>query len=203
MITFSRSVEHQTFPSSACEPHFDIRVCLDGPTWVSNMHLPSYEDSDASGISSTSSDDDAQYISIPCDSPWYRPPESLDSTSGSSEDPEVETFPNSCSSDVRQVISQQDLLLAIFHAELRRAIPRDNQPEYNFDWLEELDPEVVLSPMEVYRDLCWDVVVSDHYATFQMTRPLPDVPVGFGDGVSGKPNYSPCTSRLTLDSQDV
>lgn len=182
MMTLTHQpVGHQSIPSSACEPHFDIHVNLDSRTWVSDLHLSPYEDSDESGSSSTSSDDDAQYINIPSDSPWYRPPESPGSTPESSQDPDVGTFPDSCSPDVRQVISQQDLLLALFHAELRRVIPRDNQSEYVLDWLEEVDPEVVLSPMEVYQDLCWDAAVSDHYATSQTIRPLPDVPVGFDD----------------------
>ncbi|KAI5981306.1 hypothetical protein EDC04DRAFT_3099891 [Pisolithus marmoratus] len=34
----------------------------------------------------------------------------------------AESFVNSCSSGVRQVIAQQELLLAIFHAELQRMI---------------------------------------------------------------------------------
>ncbi|KAL4071347.1 hypothetical protein V8B97DRAFT_1917566 [Scleroderma yunnanense] len=181
IVTLSHHpVGYQSFPSSACEPHFDIHVSLSGPTWVSNLHLSPYEDSDESGISSTSTDDDddAQYISIPCDSPWYRRPQS------SGPEPEsfqAGTFPNSCSSDVRQIISHQELLLAMFHAELRRVIPCDDESEYDLDWLEEVDPEVVLSPMGVYQDLCWGSAVSDHYAALQMARPLPDVPIGFGD----------------------
>ncbi|KAG1716219.1 hypothetical protein ID866_959 [Astraeus odoratus] len=169
-----------SLPSSACEPCFDISACLGSSTWLSELHRASFDDSDGSG-SSTSSGDDVQYINIPCDSPWYRPPPSPSPEPAPSPDLDLGTFPNSCSSDVRQAIAQQELLLSIFHAELRRIIPHDSQSDYDPDWLEDVDPEVVLSPTEVYEELCWHSAVSDQYVTCRLTRPLADVPIGFGD----------------------
>lgn len=165
---------------SACDPDFGISVCLDSPSWLSDLHFTSYDDSDDSETTSAFSDDCAQYIRISSDSPWYRHPESRPEPTPS---PEFDTgaFPNSCSSGVRQVIAQQELLLAIFHAELQRMIPSDGDSEYNPDWMDDVDPEVLLSPMEVYEDLCWHSAVSDKYAAYQLTRPLADVPIGFGD----------------------
>lgn len=165
---------------SACDSDLGIPVCLDGPSWLSDLHLTSYDDSDDSGTTSAFSDESAQYIRISSDSPWYRLPESRPEPTPSPEF-DTRTFPNCCSAGVQQAIAQQELLLAIFHAELQRMIPRDGKSEYNPDWLDDVDPEVVLSPMEVYEDLCWRSAVSDKYAARQLTKPLADVPIGFAD----------------------
>lgn len=181
VVTFVHPAFHEgTGHLSTFNPNFDVPVCLDNPSWLSDLHLTSYDDSDDSENTSAFSDDHAQYIRISSDSPWYQHPESRPEPTPSPEF-DTGTFPNSCSSGVRQVIAQQELLLAIFHAELQRMIPHDGDSEYNPDWLDDVDPEVLLSPMEVYEDLCWRSAVSDNYATCQLTRPLADVPIGFGD----------------------
>ncbi|KIJ04794.1 hypothetical protein PAXINDRAFT_21916 [Paxillus involutus ATCC 200175] len=154
--------------------------CFDTSAWVLKHLVPVSDDDDESDSASTPSDDEAQYLSIPSDSPWYRQP-------SPSPEPIVDqefctgTYPNSCSSDVRQVISQQEHLLVIFHEELRRIIPHGNGAEYNSAWLEDVDPDLVLAPIETYEDLCWEAVVSERSPTRRLTRPLPDVPIGFGD----------------------
>lgn len=181
VVTFVHPAFHEgTGHPSTFNPDFDVPVCLDNPSWLSDLHLTSYDDSNDSETTSAFSDDHAQYIRISSDSPWYQHHESRPEPTPSPEF-DTGTFPNSCSSDVRQVIAQQELLLAIFHAELQRMIPHDSDSEYNPDWLDDVDPEVLLSPMEVYEDLCWRSAVSDKYATCQLTRPLADVPIGFGD----------------------
>ncbi|KAF9237873.1 hypothetical protein BU15DRAFT_62891 [Melanogaster broomeanus] len=154
--------------------------CFDAPAWVPEDRVPIYYDSDESGSASTLSDDEAQYISIPSDSPWYRQP-SPSPEPISTREFYTGTYPNSCSDDVRQVIAQQEHLLAIFHEELRRIIPHADGAEYNSDWLEDMDADVVLAPVETYQDLCWESVVSEKSPTRRLTRPLADVPIGFGD----------------------
>ncbi|KAI6009881.1 hypothetical protein EDC04DRAFT_847885 [Pisolithus marmoratus] len=181
VVTFVHPTFREMGHLSACDSDFDIPACPDDPTWLSDLHFTSYDDSDDSGTTSAFSDDDrAQYIRISSDSPPYRHSESRPEPTPSPEFA-AESFVNSCSSGVRQVIAQQELLLAIFHAELQRMIPRDDESEYNPGWLDDVDPEVLLSPMEVYEDLCWRSAVSDKYAACQLTRPLADVPIGFGD----------------------
>ncbi|KIK96345.1 hypothetical protein PAXRUDRAFT_826057 [Paxillus rubicundulus Ve08.2h10] len=147
---------------------------------VSEHLVPISDGDDESDSVSTPSDDEAQYLSIPSDSPWYR-------QSSPSPEPIMDqefhtgTYPNSCSNDVRQVISQQEHLLVIFHEELRRIILHCAGAEYNSAWLQDVDANLVLAPIETYEDLCWKAVVSERSPTRRLTRPLPDVPVGFGD----------------------
>ncbi|KAH7921025.1 hypothetical protein BV22DRAFT_1049933 [Leucogyrophana mollusca] len=175
-------------------------IFRDSP-WVPAPPSTILEDSDDSTTSESSASDsdfgesEAQYISIPSDSPWYRPASpSPDLRSDSPCDAFFSgTFPMSCSSDVRQAIAQQELLLDIFHKELRRIVPRDYDDDaswygghYDTDWLEDVDPEVVLAPMESFEDLCWDSVVGEDSGwekAMEVTRRL-DVPVGCGDGSS-------------------
>ncbi|KAF9222462.1 hypothetical protein BS17DRAFT_190609 [Gyrodon lividus] len=147
--------------------------------WVPEALVSISDDSDESDSASIQSDDEAQYISIPSDSPWYRLP-SPSPELISARESRTGTYPNSCSSDVRQVIAQQEHLLAIFHEELRRIIPHDGD-EYNSDWLEDVDAGLVLEPIQTYEGLCWESIVSERSPTRRLTKPLPDVPIGFGD----------------------
>lgn len=171
-----RSCGDYSLPSSACDPAFDIHVSHPGTTWVTDLPLTSY-DSDESGTSSSTSDD-AQYISIPCDDLWHRPPEVPNLKPAAAD---IGSYPKSCSSDVRQALAQQDFLLNLFHAELRRIVPSGDRSGYDADWIEEVDPELVLSPRGVYERLCWESAVSDKSTVCQLTKPLADVPIGFGD----------------------
>ncbi|KIJ66065.1 hypothetical protein HYDPIDRAFT_27264 [Hydnomerulius pinastri MD-312] len=158
-----------------------VSLCFDASAWVSEPPFAAYDDSDESGSTSSHSDDEAQYISIPSDSPWYRPPESESPEQVSAQEFCIGTYPNSCSSDVRQAIAQQEILLNIFHEELRRIIPQGHDAEYDPDWLEDVDADLVLAPVETYEELCWESIVSERSPTCRLTRPLADVPIGFGD----------------------
>ncbi|KAG2351398.1 hypothetical protein BDR07DRAFT_1501560 [Suillus spraguei] len=112
----------------------------------------------------------AQYIDIAWESPWYRSPGTNSPLSSS---PLADSYSCACSPDVRQTMAQQELLLDFFHEELRRIIP-DNH-DYNSTWLEGVDPDLVLSPVQSYEELCWQSAVSDTYIR------RPHVPVGLGD----------------------
>lgn len=142
-----------------------------------------YDDSDESHSESSSSDD-AQYIAIPSDSPWYHPPSP---SPGPVTAHEITTaaYALSCSSDVRQAIAQQELLLAIFHEELRRIVPRADGTAYDSVWLEDVDADLVLSPLDTYADLCWESTVCEKAPSLWLGRPMPDVPIGFDDIYGG------------------
>ncbi|KAH7906626.1 hypothetical protein BJ138DRAFT_610626 [Hygrophoropsis aurantiaca] len=185
--------------SESSSQMFATDIFRDSP-WEPTPPSTILEDSDdTSSLSEPSFDDckygqetdgHSQYITIPWDSPWYRSPSPTPSPPPySSCDAFFGTFPISCSSEVRQVMAQQELLLDIFHEELRRMIPRINDDEddgngscasgeYDTDWLEEVDPEVVLAPMESFLDLCWGSVLQEEK---RRSSCEPDVPIGYGE----------------------
>ncbi|KAG1738255.1 hypothetical protein EDB19DRAFT_1714883 [Suillus lakei] len=148
---------------------------LDSP-WLAH-HMTSLSDSSddtAASSAVTDSEDAAQYINIAWDSPWYRLPGTTSSPVSSS--PLHDSYSCACSPDVRQAMAQQELLLDFFHEELRRIIPGAH--DYNSAWLEDVDPDLVLSPVQSYEELCWQSAVSDIH---MIHKPCPDVPVGLGD----------------------
>lgn len=151
--------------------------------WVAH-HMPYLSDSgsDSTATSAVSDGDTAaQTIDIAWDSPWYRLPQAGSPISSS---PLYESYSCACSPDVRQAMAQQDLLLDLFHEELRRIIPIGH--DYDSGWLEDVDPDLVLSPVESYEELCWQSAVSEAHTTIErQRRPLPDVPVGCGDQLDG------------------
>jgi len=162
----------------SCDGLDGLLMTSDTRAWLAHR-IPSLSDSDDSPATSTVSDSDpmAQYIDVAWDSPWYRPPQSSSQISSS---PLHDSYSCACSSDVRQAMAQQELLLVLFHEELRRIIPIDH--DYNSAWLEDVDLDLVLSPVQSYEELCWQSAVSETHMTVQRQhRPLPDVPVGFGD----------------------
>ncbi|KAG2050909.1 hypothetical protein BDR06DRAFT_623802 [Suillus hirtellus] len=149
----------------------DGLVTFDISPWLAH-HMKSLSGgSDDTAASSTVPDSEAaaQYINIAWDSPWYRLP-GTDSPISSS--PLPDSYSCACSPDVRQAIAQQELLLDFFHDELRRIIP--SAYNYSTAWLEDIDPDLVLSPVRSYEELCWQSAISDH-------KSRPDVPVGLGD----------------------
>lgn len=150
----------------------DGLMTFDISPWLAH-HMKSLSDSsDDTAASSTVSDSEAaaQYIDIAWDSPWYRLPGTSIPISSS---PLPDSYSCACSPDVRQAMAQQELLLDFFHEELRRIIPGAH--DYDSAWLEDVDPDLVLSPVQSYEELCWQSAVSDTH------RLHPDVPVGLGN----------------------
>lgn len=161
-----------------------LSTTSDASAWLTHR-MPSLSDcgSDSTATSAVcDSDAMAQFIDIAWDSPWYRLPQPNSPISSS---PLHDSYSCACSPDVRQAMAQQDLLLDLFHEELRRIIPSDHS--YDCDWLEDVDPDLVLSPVQSYEELCWQAATSDTHMTIQrrQPRPLPDVPVGCGDPLDG------------------
>ncbi|KAG9312241.1 hypothetical protein JVU11DRAFT_7541 [Chiua virens] len=167
------------FPDES-ESDSDVSFCFDPSAWASGVFASSYDDGSDKRCLEVPFSDDAQYITIPSDSPWYRPP-SRSPGPVSAHEFDTAAFAGSCSSDVRQAIAQQDLLLAIFHEELRRVLPHNDGAKYDPDWLEDVDADVVLAPLESYADVCWESAVSENAPSLWLGRPVPDVPVGFDD----------------------
>ncbi|KAG1882398.1 hypothetical protein F4604DRAFT_1953432 [Suillus subluteus] len=150
----------------------DGLMTFDISPWLAN-HMKSLSDSsDDTATNSTVPDSEAtaQYINIAWDSPWYRLPGTSSPISSS---PLPDSYSCACSPDVRQAMAQQELLLDFFHEELRRIIPSTH--DYNSAWLEDVDPDLVLSPVQSYEELCWQSAVFDTHKCH------PDVPVGLGD----------------------
>lgn len=151
----------------------DDLMTFDISPWLAH-HMRSLSDS-SDGTATTSStvpdsEAAAQYIDIAWDSPWYRSPGTSSPISSS---PLPDSYSCACSPDVRQAMAQQELLLDFFHEELRRIIP--DAYDYNTAWLEDIDADLVLSPVQSYEELCWQSAVFDCH------KPRPDVPVGLGD----------------------
>ncbi|KAF8554837.1 hypothetical protein OG21DRAFT_1484378 [Imleria badia] len=170
---------HSPF-SDELESESDVSFPLDASAWAPEVFASSYDDDSDESRSESSLSADAQYITIPSDSPWYRlPPPSPGPVSA--HEFITAAYANSCSSDVRQAIAQQELLLAIFHDELRRVVPRGDGAEYNSDWLGDVDVDLVLAPRETYADLCWEAAVCEKSPTLRLDRPMPDVPTGFDE----------------------
>ncbi|KAG2067894.1 hypothetical protein BDR04DRAFT_1104276 [Suillus decipiens] len=151
----------------------DGQMTFDISPWLAH-HMESLSDSrsDDTAASSTvpESEAAAQYIDIAWDSPWYRSPGTSSPISSS---PLPDSYSCACSSDVRQAMAQQELLLDCFYEELHRIIPETH--DYDFTWLEGVDPDLLLSPVQSYQEVCWQSVVPDTY------KPRPDVPIGLGD----------------------
>lgn len=153
---------------------------LDASAWAPEVFASSYYDDSDESRSASSLSDDVQYITIPSDSPWYRLPSPSPGPVTAYEFTTA-AFANSCSNDVRQAIAQQELLLAIFHEELRRVVSRDDGAGYDSDWLEDVDADLLLAPLETYADLCWESAVSEKSPFLGLGKPFPDVPIGFDE----------------------
>lgn len=175
-----RSFRPRSLFSDESELESNATFPFDASAWAPEVITSSYHDDSDESRSELSLSGDAQYITIPSDSPWYRLP-SPSPGPFSAHEFCTAAYANSCSSDVRQAIAQQELLLAIFHEELRRVVPNDRGAEYDSDWLEDVDTDLVLAPLETYADLCWKSAVCEKSPTLRLDRPIPDVPIGFDD----------------------
>lgn len=144
-----------------------------------HMLSPEPSESNSTATSVASNDDPmAQFIHIAWDSPWFCLPRTSNPISSS---PPHGSHAFACSSDVRQAMAHQELLLDLFHEELRRIIPSDN--DYDCAWVEDIDPDLVLSPVQSYEELCWRAATYELPMTIlRQNKPdLPDVPVGCED----------------------
>lgn len=136
-----------------------VSMAGDARAWLARHISVSYDTSDSTTTSATS---DGDAVTKCIDVTWHSPPSGSSPLSSS---PLHDCYPCACSQDVHQALAQQGFLLHIFHEELRRIIPSDQN--YSSTWLEDVDPRLVLSPARGYEDLCWRSAVSDTH-----TRPL-------------------------------
>lgn len=130
------------------------------------------------------SDSEAQYITIPPDSPWWKAPPSTHSISFSTlddDDNDIDENDVPESGFVSDVLQQHQVLVGVFHDELRRIIPGDYP--YDDDWLKEVDAKLLLAPVESFEDTCRQSMIpmSRQLSTDFGSKPLPDVPVDFDD----------------------
>lgn len=141
-----------------------------------------FDDSDSETDVDSDSDSEAQYITIPPHSQWWKAPPSSNSVSFDTlvdhDDFDVDDALPSGQS-LSEVLEQQQLLVGVFHDELRRIIPGDHQ--YEDDWLNEVDAKLLLAPVESFEDTCMRSMkpVSRPLSTDFGSKPLPDVPVDF------------------------
>lgn len=148
----------------------------------SDIDHDEFDDSDSDTDVDSDSDSEAQYITIPPGSPWWKAPPSSNSVSfdtlvDNDDFDEDDALPSSQS--LSEVLEQQQLLVGVFHNELRRIIPGDHQ--YEDDWLNEVDAKLLLAPVESFEDTCRRSMkpVSRPLSTDFGSKPLPDVPVDF------------------------
>ena len=144
--------------------------------------LPAFEDSDSDTDIDSDSDSEAQYITIPSGSPWWKAPPSSNSVSYDTlvdEDDFDEDDALPSSQSLSDVLQHQQLLVGVFHDELRRIIPGEHQHED--DWLNEVDAKLLLAPVESFEDSCRRSMMpaSRPSSIDYGSKPLPDVPVDF------------------------
>lgn len=148
-----------------------------------------FEDTDSeTDVESSDSDSEAQYITIPADSPWWKAPRSSDSPSFDSfidsdiDDGQCTDDPPS-SHSLSLILEKQQFLVDLFHDELRRMMPGDVPYEYNEDWLKEVDAKLLLAPVEAFEETCKGSMTrpSRPVSTDFGYKPVPDVPVDFED----------------------
>lgn len=150
---------------------------------VDHDDFQDFDDTDSETDVDSNSDSEAQYITIPPDSPWWKAPPSSHSLSFDTlvdkDDFDEDDAPSSHS--LSEILQQQQLLIGVFHDELRRMIPRDHQ--YNDDWLKEVDTKLLLAPVESFEEACRRSMrpASRPLSHDFGSKPLPDVPVDFGD----------------------
>jgi len=142
-----------------------------------------FDDTDSETDVDSDSDSEAQYITIPPESRWWKAPLSSHPQSYGplvdDEDLNEDDAPSSHS--LSQVLQQQQFLVGVFHNELRRMIPGDHS--YDDDWLKEVDAKLLLAPVEAFEEACKSSMVptSRPLSTDFGSKPLPDVPVDFDD----------------------
>lgn len=147
-----------------------------------------FEDSDTDSESDVDSDsEDAQYITIPHESPWWKPPASSSSSfdtmvDGSLEDESSDDdLPSGHS--LQEVLQEQQYLVAVLHDEMRRNIPGDSSYVYDDEWLSEVDAKLLLAPMEVFQETCMDSMAmkSRPSSSDFEGKSVPDVPIDLED----------------------
>jgi len=144
-----------------------------------------FDDSDSSDSDTDvdyDSDAEAQYITIPPESPWWKAPSEGSSSGDISfdtlvNDDEYDEIPSNHSLD--EVLQKQQYLVGLFHDELRRIVPEGS---YDDSWLAEVDAKLLVAPVEAFRDACkGSMATSAGPASTEFEKPLPDVPVNFGE----------------------
>jgi len=147
-----------------------------------------FEDTESESDTESDLDSEAQYITIPTDSPWWRAPRSSDSPyfdafidSDLDDGDSIDDPPSSHSLSL--ILEKQQFLVGLFHDELRRIMPGDEPYEYNDDWLKEVDAKLLLAPVEAFEETCKDSMtqVSRPLSVDFGLKPVPDVPVDFED----------------------
>ena len=152
-----------------------------------------FDDSDTdseSDVDSDSDSEDVQYITIPHQSPWWKPPASSNSSFDNTPD---DTLEDESSEDdlpsgrsLQDVLREQQYLVAVFHDELRRTIPDDPSYVYNDEWLSAVDAKLLLAPVEVFHETCMDSLTmnSRPVSTDFEGKSIPDVPIDLeNDGI--------------------
>jgi hypothetical protein len=150
---------------------------------VDHDDFQDFDDTDSETDVDSDSDSEAQYITIPPESRWWKAPPSSRSISFDplvdDDDHDEDDAPSSHS--LSEILQQQQFLVGVFHDELRRIIPGDHP--YDDDWLKEVDAKLLLAPVESFEDACKGSMISASRplsADFG-SKPLPDVPVDFDD----------------------
>lgn len=147
-----------------------------------------FEDTESESDAESDLDSEAQYITIPINSPWWRAPRSSDSPSVDafidSDVDDVDGIDNPSSSySLSLILEKQQFLVGLFHDELRRIMPGDAHYEYNDDWLKEVDAKLLLAPVEAFEETCKESMsqTSRPLSMDLGSKPIPDVPIDFGD----------------------
>jgi len=141
-----------------------------------------FDDSDSETDVDSDSDSEAQYITISPGSPWWKAPTSSHSVSFDTlVDDDFDQEDASSSDSLPQALQQQQLLVGVFHDELRRIIPGDHP--YDDDWLKEVDAKLLLEPVESFEESCRRSMVSASrpLSTDFGSKPRPDVPLDLDD----------------------
>lgn len=156
-----------------------------------------FEDSDDTDSDTDVGSDpetEAQYITIPHQSPWWKPPKSFDSLSFDTlvdSDNGNESYNDDISSShsLQDVLQEQQFLVAVFHDELRRMIPADASYQSEDDWLHEVDAKLLLAPVEVFQETCMSTMTATSRPSSGDfgVKPPADVPIDFEEdiGVDG------------------
>ena len=181
--TCGSNISRPTMPSSPDSIRYVIEISLD----TAEIQYD-FEDSDTDSESDVESDsEDAQYITIPHQSPWWKPPASSSSPFSNSPD---DTLEDESSEDdlpsarsLQDVLREQQYLVAVFHDELRRTIPDGSPYVYNDEWLTAVDAKLLLAPVEVFHETCMDSLAtkSRPVSTDFERKSIPDVPIDLED----------------------
>lgn len=143
------------------------------------------ETSDTDTISD--SDSEAQYITIPYDSPWYKPPSTT-----SDHSPCSSPLPRSDSSDLSSTLASDSFMifdagarkerLYVLREELRRLVTPELDSEFDERCFEGLDGSLLTAPARAFEETCWASVRSSPSSSPEwLAKPIPDVPIDFVD----------------------